>query len=141
MNYIGYIMMMRAVVPHMRAGGGGHIINISSRGAIPPGPGPYGDEVRRGGDLLYGGIKAGLEHFSQSQAVDLQADKIAVNVLSPESGYRTPGLIFAGNDPENPDLNFEAADPMGEAAVWIGEQDPSAYTGNVVYDRSLLAQA
>ena len=138
-NYIGYIMMMRAVVPHMRAGGGGHIINISSRGAIPPGPGPYGDEVRRGGDLLYGGIKAGLEHFSQSQAVDLQADKIAVNVLSPESGYRTPGLIFAGNDPENPDLNFEAADPMGEAAVWIGEQDPSAYTGNVVYDRSLLA--
>ena len=140
-NYIGYIMMMRAAIPHMREGGGGHIINISSRGAIAPGPGPYGDDVRRGGDLLYGGIKAGLEHFSQSQAVELQDDNIAVNVLSPESGYRTPGLIFAGNDPENPDLNFEAADPMGEATVWICEQDPSAYTGNVVYDRPLLAQA
>ncbi|MXZ62424.1 MAG: SDR family NAD(P)-dependent oxidoreductase [Chloroflexi bacterium] len=140
-NYIGYIMMMRAVIPHMREGGGGHIINISSRGAIPPGPGPYGDDVRRGGDLLYGGIKAGLEHFSQSQAVELQDDNIAVNVLSPESGYRTPGLIFAGNDPENPDLNFEAADPMGEATVWVCQQEPSGYTGNILYDRSVLAQA
>ena len=138
-NYIGYIMMMRAVIPHMREGGGGHIINISSRGAIPPGPGPYGDDVRRGGDLLYGGIKAGLEHFSQSQAVELQDDNIAVNVLSPESGYRTPGLIFAGNDPENPDLNFEAADPMGEATVWVCQQEPSGYTGNILYDRSVLA--
>jgi NAD(P)-dependent dehydrogenase (short-subunit alcohol dehydrogenase family) len=138
-NFIGYIMMMRAVVPYMRAAGGGHIINISSRGAISPGPGPYDDSVRRGGDLLYGGIKAGLEHFSQQQAVDLQADHIAVNVLSPDSGYRTPGLIFAGNDPENPDLDFEAADPMGEATVWICEQDPASCTGNILYDKELLA--
>ena len=138
-NFIGYILMMRAAVPHLRAAGGGHIVNVSSRGAIAPGPGPYGDGVRRGGDLLYGGIKSGLEHFSQQQAVELQDDRIAVNVLSPDSGYRTPGLIFAGNDPGNPDLDFEAADPMGEAAVWICGQDPAAYTGNVVYDRELLA--
>ena len=138
-NFIGYIMMMRAVVPHLRAAGGGHIINISSRGAIAVGPGPYDDSVRRGGDLLYGGIKAGLEHFSQHQAVELQADGIAVNVLSPDSSYRTPGMLFAGNDPESPDLNFDSADPMGEATVWICEQEPRRYTGNILYDKELLA--
>ena len=141
-NLVGPIIAMRAVVPHMREAGGGHIINVSSRGSIMPGVGPYtDDQIARVGDLLYGPEKSGLEHFSQSQAVELQDDNIAVNVLSPESGYRTPGLIFAGNDPENPDLNFEAADPMGEATVWVCQQEPSGYTGNILYDRSVLAQA
>ena len=139
-NFIGYILMMRAVVPHMREAGGGHIINISSRGAISPGPGPYDDSVRKGADLLYGPIKAGLEHFSQQQAVELQDDHISVNVLSPDGGYRTPGLIFAGNDPENPDLDFEVAEPMGKASIWICEQDPAQLTGAVLYDRAVCEE-
>jgi len=140
-NLRGPILTMREAIPHMRAAGGGHILNLSSRGAIPPGPGPY-DPNRQamGFDIFYGPEKSFLEHFSQRQAMTLQPENISVNVLSPDGGVRTPGLIFAQNDRENPDLNFETADAMGKAAVWICEQPANEYTGNVVYDKILVAE-
>ncbi len=141
-NFRSYILTMREVVPHMRAAGGGHIINISSRGAIPLGPGPYTEEQQnRSGDIFYGAEKIGLEHFSQRQAAMLQKDNISVNILSPEGGVRTPGNRMASNDRENPDLNFETADDMGKAAVWICEQPPQQFTGNVLFDKPLLQKA
>jgi citronellol/citronellal dehydrogenase len=140
-NFRSYILSMREVVPHMRAAGGGHIINISSVGAIPMGPGPYTeDQQARAGDIFYGGEKIGLEHISQRQAAMLQKDNISVNVLSPEGGVRTPGNKYAANDRDNPDLTFEIADDMGQAAVWVCEQPP-LYTGNVLFDKPLLREA
>ena len=137
-NLRGYMMSMRAAIPHMRTAGGGHIINVSSRGAIPLGPGPYNEEQRsRRSDIFYGAEKIALEHFSQRQAAMLQEDNISVNLLSPQGRIRTPGNLYASNDPENPDLNFEAADQMGKAAVWICEQSPQACTGNVLYDNEV----
>ena len=140
-NLVGPIVSMRAVAPHMQAAGGGHIINVSSRGSTSPGVGPYTeDQIARVGDLLYGPEKSGLEHFSQRQAMALQADNIAVNVLSPNGRVKTPGNLFFENDPENPDLDFETADAMGKATVWICEQDASSYTGNIVYDEDLVGE-
>ncbi len=140
-NLHGPIIAMRAVVPHMKAAGGGHIINVSSRGAIPPGPGPYSAEQReRLGDLLYGPEKSALEHFSQRQAMAYQEDNIAVNVLSPTGGVKTPGNIFAANDPENPDLDFETADAMGKATVWVCEQATREFSGNIVYDEDICKE-
>ena len=139
-NLRGPLLMMKAVVPHMKAAGGGHIINVSSRGALFPGPGPYDASRPRERDLFYGAEKAALERFSQGQAIGLQDVNISVNVLSPTGGIRTPGNIWAQNDPENPDLNFETADAMGKATVWICEQPPQEYTGNIVYDTELCAE-
>lgn len=141
-NVRSYILAMRDVIPHIRAAGGGHIVNISSVGAIPLGPGPYTEEQQnRGGDIFYGGEKAMLEHFSQRQGAMLQRDGISVNVLSPRTGVRTPGNRMASNSRENPDLNFETADDMGQATVWICEQPADKYTGNVVYDKDILTAA
>jgi hypothetical protein len=67
----------------------------------------------------------------------LQEDNISVNLLSPQGRIRTPGNLYASNDPENPDLNFESADQMGKATVWICEQSPQAFTGNVLYDNEV----
>jgi hypothetical protein len=50
---------------------------------------------------------------------------------------RTPGFIFGEQDPEHPSLDFEPADAMGKATVWICEQPPQQFTGNIVYDREL----
>ncbi len=61
-----------------------------------------------------------------------------MNVLSPQGRIKTPGNIFFANDPNNPDLEFEAADNMGKAAVWICEQKAAEFTGNVVYDEEFL---
>ena len=140
-NLVGPIIAMRAVVPHMQEAGGGHIINVSSRGSIMPGVGPYSDDqIARVGDLLYGPEKSALEHFSQRQAMALQGDNIAVNVLSPNGRIKTPGNLFFENDPENPTLDFETADDMGKATVWMCEQDATSYTGNIVYDEDVVAE-
>lgn len=104
-------------------------------------PGPYTeDQQKRSGDIFYGGEKIGLKHFSQRMAAMYQAENISVNVLSPETGVRTPGNRMASNSRENPDLNFETADDMGQATVWICEQPP-LYTGNVLFDKIVLHAA
>ena len=133
------LLVSRAAIPHLRAAGGGHIINISSPAAISPGPGPY-EEGRRAGSPFYGMVKAALERVSLAMAVELQAAGIAVNVLSPHGRIRTPGNIWAQNNPTNPTLDFEAADEMGAAAVWICEQPPRALTGHTFYDDALCRE-
>jgi citronellol/citronellal dehydrogenase len=135
------LMAIKLALPHMIEGGGGHIINISSRAAVFPGPGPY--QVSPGaalGGSFYGMVKAGLERFSQGLARELTPHRIAVNVLSPQGGIATPGNRFARNDPENPDLNFEEAVEMGKATVWIMQQDATVFTGNILYDKDLVAK-
>ncbi len=133
----GPILLMREAVPHLRAAGGGHIINISSVAAVFPGPGPYA-QPRKGG-AFYGMIKAGLERLTQGLAMELQEDAIGVNALSPQGRIRTPGNMFAQNDPANPNLDFEPADSMGKAARWICEQ-PATYTGHILFDEDLCRE-
>ncbi len=139
-NLLGPILAMREILPHLREAGGGHIINISSRGALFPGPGPYDTSRKPGGDVFYGAQKAAIERFSQQQAWLLQDENIAVNVLSPQGRIKTPGNIYAQNDRENPDLDFEAADDMGKAAVWICAQAAKDFTGNIVYDQEFCKE-
>ena len=127
----GPLLVMRNSIPHLRKAGGGKIINISSAAAIFPGPGPY--ENPRSGGAFYGMIKAGLERYSQGLAMELQDAGIAVNCLSPEGRIKTPGNVFGENSRENPNLDFEPADMMGKATVWICEQ-PASYTGHILFD-------
>jgi citronellol/citronellal dehydrogenase len=127
----GPLLVIRNAIPHLRRAGGGDIINISSAGALFPGPGPYVNP-RKGG-AFYGMLKAGLERYSQGLAMELQDANIAVNVLSPEGRIRTPGNLFAEQSRDNPTLEFETADLMGKAAVWICEQPPT-YTGHILFD-------
>jgi NAD(P)-dependent dehydrogenase (short-subunit alcohol dehydrogenase family) len=133
----GPILLMRDAIPHLRAAGGGHIINVSSVAGVFPGPGPY-KEPRKGG-AFYGMIKAGLERLTQGLAMELQDDKIAVNVLSPQGRIKTPGNLFAQNDPENPNLDFEPATAMARGARWICEQ-PATVTGNIWFDEDLCRE-
>jgi NAD(P)-dependent dehydrogenase (short-subunit alcohol dehydrogenase family) len=140
-NLRGPLMTIRLALPHLIRAGGGHIVNISSRAAVFPGPGPY--QVPPGANIggsFYGMLKAGLERLSQGLARELTPSKVAVNVLSPQGAIATPGNRFARNDPENPDLNFEEAVEMGKAAVWILKQEPASFTGNILFDKELVAK-
>ena len=134
----GPLLLMKTALPHLKQAGGGDFINVSSVAAVFPGPGPYEDATRRGGGF-YGMVKAGLERVSQGFAMELQQDNIKVNVLSPQGRIRTPGNIWAENDRDNPTLEFEPADEMGKAGVWICEQ-PSTFTGHILYDQDLCAE-
>lgn len=133
----GPLLVMKEALPHLKQAGRGHIINVSSRAAVFPGPGPY-DNPRAGGGF-YGMIKAGLERYSQALAMELQGDHISVNVLSPQGRIRTPGNLFAENDRENPSLDFETAEAMAKGTVWLCEQPPE-YTGHIHFDEDLVRE-
>ena len=48
-----------------------------------------------------------MERLSQEMAIELESDRVAVNVLSPQGGINTPGVLFGQSDPQNPRLDFE----------------------------------
>ena len=63
-----------------------------------------------------------------------------MNALSPQGGINTPGVLFGQSDPENPRLDFEIAEKMAKATLWIVRQPPS-WTGHIVYDEELCTEA
>ncbi len=130
------ILLCKAAVPRLRAAGGGHIINISSSAALFPGPEPY----ERGsiGGLFCGMGKAGLERFTQGLARDLQPGGIAANVLSLGYLVRTPGNVWATNDAERPNVEFEHAEWMGRATVPIARSPRSTAATSSSTTRSAI---
>src|SRR5262249_16514299 len=72
-NLTGPFLFCRASIPHLRAAGGGAIVNVSS----VAGTGGAGFSV------AYGASKAALVNFSQALAAELVADRIRVCAVSP----------------------------------------------------------
>ena len=102
-NVHGRFRFCQAVLPHLASLGGGHIINVSSRGAIGLGPGPYGE--RRTGGAAYGATKAALERFTQGLAAEVFADGISVNALSPHRSLWSEGGHFFRSAAGEPDYD------------------------------------
>jgi 3-oxoacyl-[acyl-carrier protein] reductase len=121
--------MVRAVVPAMRAQGGGVILNVGSTAGIRPRPGL----------TWYNSSKGAVNLMSKSLAVELAPDRIRVNVICPVMG--ATGLLesFMGmaDTPENR-KKFIATIPLGRlseprdiarAAVYLGSDDADFITG------------
>ncbi|RCW74310.1 SDR family oxidoreductase [Pseudorhodoferax soli] len=121
--------MVRAVVPAMRAQGGGVILNVGSTAGIRPRPGL----------TWYNSSKGAVNLMSKSLAVELAPDRIRVNVICPVMG--ATGLLesFMGmpDTPENR-ARFIATIPLGRlseprdiarAAVYLGSDDAEFITG------------
>lgn len=73
MNLYSTVRFTRAVVPHMRAAGGGRIINMGS----------VSSHTMIGGLADYQVTKAGMLAFSKTMAIDLAPDNILVNTVCP----------------------------------------------------------
>lgn len=138
-NLMGNVWLTRTAVPHMRAAGGGKIINVASIVGINPG--------RLQG--IYSITKAGIISLSKTLALELAADNIQVNALA-------PGLIktrFARALWENDELLGEviAATPAGRIgqpadiagmALFLASPASDYVTGGVfVVDGGLTASA
>lgn len=142
-DLLGPLLLIREALPHMRSAGRGHIINISSRAGVFPGPGPYRRGPREGivRGSFYAMVKAGLERYTQALAIEVEDANIAVNALSPQGRINTPGSMYWTNRDAPVDrLEFEVAHQMGLAAVWMCEQPASAYTGHIDFDEDLCAR-
>ena len=77
-NLVGPIQLIRAALPHLRAQGGGRIIQISS----------YGGQVAFPGNSMYHATKWGIEGFVESVAQEVAPFGIGMTIVEP-GGART----------------------------------------------------
>jgi NAD(P)-dependent dehydrogenase (short-subunit alcohol dehydrogenase family) len=95
-----------AAVPHMRAQGGGRIINFSDWL-------PASGRPRYPGYLTYYVAKGGVKALTEALALELAADQILVNAIA-------PGPILAPPETTDEELGaVEKATPLGR---WGGEE-------------------
>jgi NAD(P)-dependent dehydrogenase (short-subunit alcohol dehydrogenase family) len=77
-NLVGPIHLIRAALPHLRAQGGGRVIQVSS----------YGGQVAFPGNSLYHATKWGIEGFVESVAAEVAPFGIGMTIVEP-GGART----------------------------------------------------
>jgi 3-oxoacyl-[acyl-carrier protein] reductase len=131
-NVRAIFLTTRAVVPAMRAAGGGVILNIGSTAGVRPRPGL----------TWYNASKGAVNLVSKSMALELAPDRIRVNCVAPVMG--ATGLLeaFMGlpDTPENR-ARFVATIPMGrlsepediaEACVYLASDAAAFVTGVVL---------
>jgi NAD(P)-dependent dehydrogenase (short-subunit alcohol dehydrogenase family) len=87
-NLLGSIQVVRAALPHLRAQGGGRILQVST----------YGGQATNPGASLYNASKWGIEGFMESTAKDVAPFGIGVTIVEPGSArteFRTGSARIA----------------------------------------------
>lgn len=128
-NLTGTFLVTKAVIPHVRARGGGSLIAITTTGV----------EMIDQGANAYWVSKAAVERLYLGLAADLRGDNIAVNCLSPSRVVLTEGWQAAGGGMKIPPEMIEPPEAMGRAAVLLARQDASGLTGTVQRSESIAA--
>lgn len=128
LNLVGVANMCFWAAQHMKEKGGGHIINVSSRGAFRGEP----------DHPAYGASKAGLNAMSQSLAKSLGPHKIYVSVVAP--GFVATDMtqtILEGPDGEqirnqSPLQRVATPEEVAHGIVFLAEQSSAFMTGAIL---------
>jgi 3-oxoacyl-[acyl-carrier protein] reductase len=91
LNLMAAVRATRAVLPHMRAAGGGAVVNITSI---------WGREG--GGPPIYNAVKSAMTSHAKNSALQLAAEGIRVNSVAPGS-IRFPGGGWDRRVQQDPD--------------------------------------
>lgn len=129
-NVKGVFLFSQAVVPAMRANGGGAIVNIGSTAGLRPRPGLS----------AYNATKGAVHNLTKTLAVELAPDRIRVCAIAPVA-TDTPLLpTFLGNA-EGMREKFVATVPLGrlampqdiaDVALFLVSSEAQFLTGNIV---------
>ena len=120
-NLTGVFLVTRAVIPHVRARGGGSLIAVTTTGV----------GMVDSGANAYWVSKAAAERLYLGLAADLKPDNIAVNCLSPSRVVLTEGWQAGGGGFEIPPEMVEPPEAMGDAAVLLAGQNAGGITGTI----------
>jgi len=129
-NVRGVFYGCRAAIPHMKAHGGGVILNTASTAGIRPRPGL----------AVYNASKAAVINLTKTLAVELAPHRIRVVSLCPVATDTPmlPSFIGAGQDEAEGRKRFIATIPWGRlnraedlasAAVFLASSDAEMVTG------------
>jgi len=113
-NVRATMLIMQAALPHMRQGGTGRIINVTTS---------FRTMLRI---LPYGATKSALESMSSVWAQELEGDGITVNVLIP-GGPTDTAIIADGAGWDR--AKMLKPEIMGPPACWLISDDAANYTG------------
>ena len=137
-NLTGVFLMCRSFVPHMKGQGYGRILNLTS----------IMSHVAIAGRTAYCASKTGLLGFTRALALELVAEKITVNGISPgpfATELNAPIL-------NNPELNQQfiskipagrwgKVEEVGQLAVYLCSEDAGFITGtDILIDGGWTAQ-
>jgi NAD(P)-dependent dehydrogenase (short-subunit alcohol dehydrogenase family) len=128
-NLTGVFLVTKAVIPHVRARGGGSLMAVTTTGVTM---------VDQGANA-YWVSKAAAERLYLGLAADLRQDNIAVNCLSPSRVVLTEGWQAGGAGMEIPPEMVEPPEAMANAAVLLAQQDASGITGTIQRSEELVS--
>jgi NAD(P)-dependent dehydrogenase (short-subunit alcohol dehydrogenase family) len=127
----GTFLVCRAVLPALRAAGGGSIVNLSSVTAL----------VARTNLAAYSAVKGGIVSLSRQLALDLATDNVRVNALAPGS-VRTPMTqpVYGDEDgtpghsavPGSIQQRIAEPEEIAAAACFLLSADASFLTGTLL---------
>jgi NAD(P)-dependent dehydrogenase (short-subunit alcohol dehydrogenase family) len=114
-NLTGSIQLIRAALPHLRAQGGGRIIQIST----------YGGQASFPGSSMYHATKWGIEGFTESVAQEVAPFGIGVTIIEP--GGAPTGFLNGSAQISNPLPAYEGTpahtfrNMVGGDTAWPGD--------------------
>jgi NAD(P)-dependent dehydrogenase (short-subunit alcohol dehydrogenase family) len=141
-NLRGVFLGIKHAAPHLRAAGGGSIVNIASVHSVQ----------NVGGTAPYAASKGGVVALTRAAAIDLANAGIRVNAICP-GWIDTPlirGIFASSDDPEGTRGAVErrqllgrlgTPEEIGRAAAFLASDDSSYVTGSLLFvDSGMTAQ-
>jgi NAD(P)-dependent dehydrogenase (short-subunit alcohol dehydrogenase family) len=125
-------VLIDTALPHLRARGGGSIVNVTSLAAGKTGKGGGAHH----GLLLYGVTKAALNRMTTWYAAELESSDIAVNAISPGDVSVYMRLVngIAADDTDEVVEGEQLDEPFwGDPVVWLARVRPSEMTGEILH--------
>lgn len=129
-NARGTFLMCKHFLPTLVEKRSGNVLNISS----PAGRGPSTQMA------VYGASKAAIDQFTLSLAEEGRPFNIAANCLAPSSSVASAGSMTLFNPSEEMVKSWEPVEHFAKAAVWLIQQDPTTFTGQLVYSRQIILE-
>jgi NAD(P)-dependent dehydrogenase (short-subunit alcohol dehydrogenase family) len=124
-NLTGSITLIRAALPHLRAQGGGRIIQLSS----------YGGQVAFPGNSLYHATKWGVEGFCEALAREVAPFGVGVTIVEPggaRTEFRYGSARVANLMPEYDGNPAHAFQTMLDPANGLAPGDPARMAARII---------